>query len=154
MMENEIGSIIGYCYAKNPVTVYENDIPQGHKAPSMYFPAPISTSEVFTSSTFQKTYQLMVKVFEKNSKKAWKEAEGIADSIRLAKWLIPLIDEDGVRIDGRYVVVKNVNVRMLDHGEDGHMATAQLTIEWDSRYNYNQATYEKIGQVFFRYEAN
>lgn len=143
MMEHELGSIVKYCYEKHPVTVYDERIPQGFEKPSMYFPIPRVFDGLLTSSVFTKSYMLAIKVFDDTSRKAFTKSELIADSIRKSRFVIPMFDEAGLSLQ-RVLKIDRINSSELDEG------VVQLNFEWESRYNIDLPTYQKIMNVYIK----
>lgn len=130
MLQDEIGSIMKFCYGKNPVKVYADRIPQNMVIPSMYFPAPIVVSSGDTTTTYRNSYQLFVKIFAASSQQAHTTAHYIAEGIRQRRCIIPVIALDGT-YTGKYMRLKtDIQTKELDDG------VAQLALKWDSRYAY------------------
>lgn len=148
-MEDELGSIVNFCHGLNGVQVYTVNLPEDFEVPSMYFPPPIVVGGEFTSAAFMNSYSLMIKVFEVTAQEAFVTCEGIANKVKRQRWLIPMVDKDGTSLS-RYIFVKAINTRILDHGSDGKTATAQLTIEWDSRYNFDRVEAVKMQEINIR----
>jgi len=149
-MEQELGSIMSHIYRNFPgcEQVYQIDIPAGFQVPSLYFPPPIITSQRFTSHSYQKGFQWFVKLFHKDQEQAFQAAEAVADSIRRNRNCIPLLNADG-SATGRLKFIEAVNVRLIARADD-HTHTAQITIEWSSRYNFDLPSYEKMAKIFYQ----
>lgn len=145
----EVGSIMAHFYQQYPNQVYTERMPQDFVIPSMYLTPPITFGEDFTSHSYQKDYSLTVKLFHESEQGAFAEAESIADSIRKARYVVPIRSEENVPT-GRFIIVKGVEVRMVDSGSV-IMGVAQVTVNWKSRYNYDFPVYQKIMAVYGRF---
>lgn len=145
----EVGSIMSHFYEKFICEVYTERMPQDFVLPAMYFPPPITFSESFTSHSYQQDYSLTIKLFHENEQGAFAEAEKIAESIRKARNVIPIRDEQNVPT-GRFILCSEINVRMIDSGSV-IMGVAQITVGWKSRHVYDFPTYEKIMRVYGRF---
>lgn len=132
-MNQEVGSIMSRFYSIFPVKVYTKEVPENFVVPSMYFPEPFSFDGNDTTSTFMKTYNLVVKLFHTDSQQANSEAERIADTLRRKRMLIPLIEQDGTPT-GEYLRISRIDTRIVD-------GVAFITINWNSRYHYERDDY-------------
>ena len=94
-MNDETGSVMNFFYQVFPVVCYEKEIPDHFQIPSLYFPPPSVFDENDTVSTFKKVFTLNVKLFHHDSQQAHDHAERIADAVREARHIIPLIDRSG-----------------------------------------------------------
>ena len=136
MLQDEIGSIMNFCYNQNPVKVYTNRIPQNMVIPSMYFPVPIVISAGDTITTYRNSYHLFVKVFAVSSQQAHLAAHSIAETLRQRRCVIPVIALDGT-YTGKYMKLNpDIQTKELDDG------VAQLTLKWHSRYPYERDVVE------------
>jgi hypothetical protein len=147
-MDQEIGSIIGFCYQQLPIQLYMDRLPQGFIYPCLYFPPPITTDGADSVSTYLKSYTLPIKIFwgdmktkMMDSQKAAAEADRIADTIRERRFLIPLIQQDGTSASG-FIRIRRCQVKPIDDG------VAQLTLIWNSRYLFHRDTYEKMRHFY------
>lgn len=154
MMEQELGSIMSHVYRNFPACkkVYQIDTPAGFLVPSLYFPPPIIGSERFTSHSYQKNYQWFVKLFHEDQNKAFQAAESVADSIRRNRNCVPLLNTDGTET-GRLKFISGVDVRLVSKADD-LTQTAQITVQWSSRYNFDTPIYEKMGEIFHQMNDN
>ncbi len=142
MIQDEIGSIMRFCYNKNPVKIYSERIPQDMILPNMYFPSPIILSSADTVSTYRNTYQLFVKVFAAKTQQAHQAAHNIAEELRRIRGIIPLIKLDG-ELTGEYMQINlNIQTKPLDEG------VVQLTLKWDSRYLFIREEYPMMEELF------
>lgn len=142
MLQDEIGSIMKYCHTLNPVKIYSDRIPQNMVIPSMYFPVPLVSSSGDTFSTYRNSYQLFVKVFSGTSPEAHDKAHIIAEGIRRAKCIIPVISAAGPST-GKYMRLNtDIQTKELDDG------VAQVALKWDSRYLYDREVYQKMGALY------
>ncbi len=129
-MNPEVGAIMNYFYNLFPVKVYTKEVPENFVVPSLYFPTPFTFDGNDTTSTFMKTYNLVVKLFHVDAQQANYEAERIADAVRKKRMIIPLIEQDGTPT-GDYLRISRVETRIVD-------GTAHITVNWDSRYHYER----------------
>lgn len=130
-MNVEVGSILKYFYDLFPNQVYTDELPQGFKKPSLYFPPVQATDAGDTNMTFLKAYTLNVKLFHDNSRTANAEAERIADTLRRERSVLPIMSEDG-QPSGEYLRINRIETRV---GESG---IAFIILSWNSRYHYTQ----------------
>jgi hypothetical protein len=147
-VDQEIGSIIGFCYKQLPIQMYTDRLPQNFTYPCFYFPPPITVDGPDTVSTYLKNYTLPIKLFwgdmksrAMDSRRALTEADRIADIIREGRFLIPLLNQDGT-VDQGFIRIKRCQTRPLDDG------VALLTLNWNSRYLFHKDTYEKMRHFY------
>lgn len=140
-MEQELGSIRGYCYSKYPIKIYTKRLKKNFEVPCMYFPPPISSDSSDTVSTYLTTYSLGIRVFHADSSEAYSLAENIAHSIRSERYLVPVLNPDGT-LTGKYIRIKRCDAREIEDG------VALLTLTWDSRYKYHRDSYEKMRHLY------
>lgn len=140
-MHQEISSIREYCSVKWPVKVYTKPLPTNYEVPCMYFQPPVITDEKDTASTFSKTYTLSIHIIHSDSEQAVTKADEIADSIRVERFLIPLLDSNGSP-SGDYIRIQGMEIKELDE------VTGNLTINWSSRYHYNRDLYYKMINLY------
>ncbi|MDO7787128.1 hypothetical protein P6N53_07850 [Desulforamulus aquiferis] len=122
------------------MTVYTKRVPQNFTVPCIYIPPPVESDGSDTVSTFLKTYTLGVKIFHVDSQQAVEKVQEIADAIRVGRYLIPILTQDGNQT-GKCIRIKRADVRSADEG------VAILSLTWNSRYKYDKPTYEKMGQL-------
>lgn len=130
MLEQLIGSIKGYFYKKNPVTIFEKELPETIVIPSMYFPPPNILPLPHTKQGYQNNYTMNVQIFEADAQEGLKKAEEIAQSIKKNKYTIPLLNEDGSETDGS-IVFNTVECQMIEFG------IVQIKLEWDYIFEYD-----------------
>ncbi|ASB60539.1 phage portal protein [Bacillus sp. A053] len=130
-MNSETGSIMAFLYSQWSVPIYERELPDHFQVPSLYVPSPSVFEETDTVSTFKKTYSLNVKLFHHDSVQALDEADRLADAIREARNMVPLLSESGEKT-GDMVRVTRIETRVGDRGE------AVMVIRWSSRYYYHK----------------
>ncbi|MGN2620259.1 phage tail terminator family protein [Bacillus stercoris] len=130
-MNSETGSIMAFLYSQWSVPIYERELPDHFQVPSLYVPSPSVFEETDTVSTFKKTYSLNVKLFHHDSVQALDEADRLADAIREARNMVPLLSESGEKT-GDMVRVTRIETRVGDRGE------AVVVIRWSSRYYYHK----------------
>lgn len=131
-MNSETGSIMAFLYSRWPVPIYERELPDQFQVPSLYVPSPSVFEETDTVSTFKKTYSLNVKLFHHDSVQALDEADRLADAIREARNMVPLLSEPGEKT-GDMVRISRIETRVGDRGE------AVMVIRWSSRYYYHKS---------------
>ncbi|MGE6857490.1 phage portal protein [Bacillus pumilus] len=141
-MNQEVGSIMHYCYRKFPVKVYEKKIPEQFQIPSMYFPAAWVNTRNDTVSTFLKTYTLHIKVFHKDSEQAHDAAESIVDALSADRNFIQMVNVEGEPLD-QYVRIKRAETRNGDQG------VATIVLTWDSAYWYNRDEQPSLDDINF-----
>ncbi|MFP7232024.1 phage portal protein [Bacillus subtilis] len=130
-MNSETGSIMAFLYSRWPVLIYERELPDHFQIPSLYVPSPSVFEETDTVSTFKKTYSLNVKLFHLDSVQALDEADRLADAIREARNMVPLLSESGEKT-GDKIRISRIETRVGDRGE------AVMVIRWSSRYYYHK----------------
>ncbi|OIR62877.1 phage portal protein [Bacillus sp. FMQ74] len=130
-MNSETGSIMAFLYSQWSVPIYERELPDHFQVPSLYVPSPSVFEETDTVSTFKKTYSLNVKLFHHDSVQALDEADRLADAIREARNMVPLLSESGEKT-GDMVRISRIETRVGDRGE------AVMVIRWSSRYYYHK----------------
>ncbi|MCY7966558.1 phage portal protein [Bacillus haynesii] len=130
-MNDETGSVMNFFYQVFPVVCYEKEIPDHFQIPSLYFPPPSVFDENDTVSTFKKVFTLNVKLFHHDSQQAHDHAERIADAVREARHIIPLIGRSG-KGTGDSLRISRIETRIGDSG------TASFIIQWNSRYWYRR----------------
>ncbi|HWR07102.1 hypothetical protein [Sporomusa sp.] len=142
MLQDEIGSIMKSCHTLNPVKIYPERIPQNMSIPSMYFPVPLVSSSGDTFSTYRNSYQLFIKVFACTTQEAHNKAHIIAEGIRKARCVIPVISQAGPPTGLYMRLSSDIQTKELDDG------VAQITLKWDSRYPYDREVYQKMGALY------
>ncbi|WP_439024828.1 phage tail terminator family protein [Bacillus halotolerans] len=130
-MNSETGTIMAFLYSQWSVPIYESELPDHFQVPSLYVPAPSVFEETDTVSTFKKTYSLNVKLFHLDSVQALDEADRLADAIREARNIVPLLSESGEKT-GDMLRITRIETRVGDRGE------AVMVIRWSSRYYYHK----------------
>lgn len=141
----EIGSVMKYIYDAHPCQIYLRGVPADFEIPSVYLPTPFHFDAPDTLRTFLTAYQIPIKVFGADTWAAYNHATEIADAIRTNRHLVPILDEAAAPTGG-YIRIKRCDVR----GVDGAEGVALLTLQWDSRYEYNRPTYPKMGKFFLK----
>ena len=132
MIEQEMASIIKYVAEKagGPSPYYWN-VPQNFTIPAVHFPVPEISSGGETFSTYYLDYVWYIKFFHRTEQGAYAMGQTVLNSIRAARNLIPLIEEQGNEIPGEWVRVDDPSLKVVDDG------AAQLTINWRSRRPYD-----------------
>lgn len=146
MIEQEMASIIRFVleHAGDPAPYYW-DLPQNFTIPAAYFPPPEVDTGGETLLTYNMDYVWYIKLFHKTEQGAYALGSAVVAAIRAARNLIPLIEQDGNKVDGSWVRVNDPRLKTLDDG------TAQLTVRWRSRRPYNDVAEEakKAQEIHF-----
>lgn len=142
MLQDEIGSVMRFCYDINPVKIYTDRIPQDMVVPCMYFPAPIVTSSTDTITGYRNTYQLFVKVFAQKTQQAHIKAHEIAEQIRACRGIIAVIGFDGDPSQEYMQVNLGLQTKVIDDG------VVQLAIKWDSQYPFIREEFPIMETLF------
>ena len=141
MIQDEIGSIARFCYDKNPVKIYYDQIPQNMVVPCMYFPEPVVLSSSDTLYAYLNVYQLFIKIFTEKTQTSHRIAHSIAEAIRKARGVIPIINPDGA-LSGEFMQINlDIQTKPLDEG------VAQLSLKWKSRYWYDREQHPYMGTL-------
>ena len=141
MIQDEISSIARFCYNRNTVKLYFDRIPQNMCIPCMYFPAPFVVSSSDTIGAYCNVYQLFIKVFSIKTQDAHREAHAIAEALRRARGVIPVINLDGT-LSGEFMQINmDIETKPLDEG------VAQLSLKWKSRYWYERESQTLMGSL-------
>ncbi len=141
MLQDEIGSIMRFCYDRNPVQVYSERIPQEMIIPCMYFPEPIIMSSSDTIYAYVNVYQLFIKIFAEKTQTSIRIAHNIAEEIRKCRGVIPIINLDG-SLSGEYMQINiDIQTKPLDEG------VSQLSLKWKSRYWYDREKQPIMGAL-------
>lgn len=143
MLDQEIGSIIRCFNDVNKVKVYIDMVPQNFIIPSMFFPKPLTESEIDSFSTYTNDYQMFVKVFEESSLKAYEAAESILEHIRRLRDIIPIYNADGTQSND-FLRIEKLNSREIESG------VRQIEIRWKSRRRFVTESVDKINKVNVR----
>jgi hypothetical protein len=145
MLEQELGSLMKHVHAAFPVDIWTTNATKDLLPPTLYFPPPIMTSRVIMPDAFQYSYTLNVKLFHKSQEEAFAHAHAISISLCKYRMTFKLMDEAG-EDTGKVKKLKAVRVSMLTQpDEENHIA--EIAIEWDSIYRYEQEAYEKMMEV-------
>ena len=142
MLQDEIGSILRFCYDINPVKIYTDRIPQDMAIPCMYFPAPMVISAVDTITGYRNTYQLFAKVFDKKTQQAHVKAHEIAEKIRASRGIIPVIGFNGDPSEEYMQVNLGLQTKVIDDG------VVQLALKWDSQYPFIREEFPMMEALF------
>lgn len=141
MIQAEIGSIARYCYDKNPVKIYFDRIPQNMSIPCMYFPEPIVVSSADTLYAYLNVYQLFIKIFTEKTHTSHRVAHSIAEALRKARGVIPIISPDGTLSGESMQINMDIETKALDEG------VAQLSLKWKSRYWFDREEQPLMGSL-------
>lgn len=131
MLDIFIGSIKGYFYSHFPVQIYDRQLPETIKVPSMYFPQPNILHLAQTKDRYKTVYTVNAQLIEVDTPTAMKKAEEIAQSIRKNWSSIPILNEDGSNTEDVLVFDSVSSERM----EDG---IVEIRLEWEYEFTYNR----------------
>lgn len=141
MLEQEMASIIMFALnsAGNPAPYYY-DVPENFKCPAMYFPQPEIATSGDTFLTYDMRFAWYINVFCATREKASAMAQQVLTAIKQSRNLIPLITEDGEKIEGSWLRLDDPSFQIVD-GD-----VAQLTLTWHSRRPYASTLidYDKV----------
>lgn len=131
MIDQELASIIHFVLksAGDPKPYYWK-VPEDFVVPSAFFPPPEIVSGPDTLNSYKFEYAWYIKLFHKSDEDAYVLGRNVTDEIRKIRNLLPLIDENGEAIEGKYIRIRDPKVLLLENG------ACQLTIEWPSRRPY------------------
>ncbi len=143
MLEEEVSSIAKKMFDISGIqNIYFDEVQEGFKRPSFYFP-PVEQAVIGdTISTFAYDNAMFVKVFDKTTKAAMRLAEQMTHSISAGRNLIPLMSEAG-ELTGKVFRIKDISYKAVDVG------AAQLYIRWKSIYAFTEGTYTKAAKLIF-----
>ncbi|MDQ0060117.1 phage portal protein [Paenibacillus harenae] len=137
----DIVSIAAFCGELVSAQVYIGDVPEQKTIPALAFPPPrIVDSPGTVTSSFRKTYTLVVRIFQETDSLAFAAAESIADGIRFPRYRIPLLGEGGAAT-GDFIRIDQLELQMAGAGE------ANLTLVWSRQLSYERETYQKVNQL-------
>ncbi len=127
MLEQEMASIIKFVLdeSNNPAPYYWK-VPESFTIPSVFFPPPEIVTGADTLSTYSMDYAWNIVMFGRSDQAAYEMGAMVNERIRFYHNLIPLIDTEGERIDGRFVRVDDPSTKLLDSG------AMQLVVTWTS----------------------
>ncbi|MCM2674092.1 phage portal protein [Alkalicoccobacillus plakortidis] len=138
----EVASIGSYLYQLHSVSVFWQESKEGFGEKALYVQQPTTFDAPDTLTSFKKSYNLSVKVFDVDSSTAFYHAERLADEVRMKRGIIPLITPEGDET-GDYVRINRIEARKSEIG------AAILQLTWDSRYLYERAEYVALEDVQF-----
>lgn len=143
MLEAEVASIAKkMCDISGIENIYFDDVREGFKRPSLYFPPVEQTVLGDTLTTFAYDNAMFVKVFDKSTKNAMNIAEQITHAVSIGRNIIPFISEEG-EPTGKVFRIKDVSYKSVDVG------TAQLYIRWKSIHAFAEGTHAKAANLVF-----
>lgn len=143
MLEVQVASIAKRMFDISGIQkIYFDEVEEGFKRPSLYFPPVEQTVTGDTLTTFAYDNAMFVKVFDKTTKLVMEKANQITHAILSNRNLIPIVDEIGQPTGDKFRL-RDTSYRAIDIG------TAQLYIRWKSSYPYTTTTYTKASQFTF-----
>lgn len=130
MLADEVASIAKKMYdITNIQDILFDEVQEGFKRPSLYFPPVEQETTDDTLSTFAYDNSMYVKVFGDTTKAAMEIAEQITHAVNCGRNLIPVVNVDG-EPTGQKFRLRNISYRAIEIG------TAQLYVRWKSVYAY------------------
>ncbi len=143
MLEEEVASIAKKMYDISGIqNMFFDEVKEGFKRPSFYFPPVEQTAIGDTLNTFAYDNAIFVKVFDKTTKGAMEIAEQITYSITRERNQIPFVNEAG-ELTGSVFRLKDISYQSIDVG------VAQLYIRWKSIYAFTRSVYSKAANLVF-----
>lgn len=142
MLEQEVASLVHFIREMGLLKKeYFGEVPLGATTPSVYYPVPEITGGEFSLDTYESSFSLFIKIFDKDSSGSYSIASQIVDKVQYSGKKIPIYDVDG-NLTGRYFRVKNLSAKNIDVG------TTQIEFSWDVHRGYKKPTVPK-GKVYF-----
>lgn len=122
------------------VTAYYNEIKEGFKVPSVYFPECETRAERGTLDTFILNKSWFINFFHSTTEGAFMLSQRVLRKIVSRRYVIPLFDKSGAetRLSVR---ISMCEIKKVDDG------VYQLWLEWEEIYGYDENESEKV-QVF------
>lgn len=142
MLDQEKGSIIKFFQTVNPGKIYIEEVPKDFVTPSMYFPPPFLDTSRSSFSSYQKDYQMFVKVFEETKLAAAAKGEKIIDELNKNRNIIKLYDVDG-NLTNESIKISKVNGKIIDDG------AYQIEINWKSGNPLGREIVQRINNINF-----
>lgn len=142
MLEQEIAALVHFIRELKLVTQeYFGEVPEGAATPSVYYPVPDIEGNEFSLSTYENSFSLFIKIFDKDTLGSYAIASRIVDEVQSAGKKIPLYDENG-NLTGRCFRVEKLGAKNIDTG------TTQIELTWNVRRGYSMPAGTK-GNIYF-----
>ncbi len=141
MLEQEIASLVHFMEPLN-LAHYFGELPDGFATPSVYFPPPEVEGNEFSVSTYENTFTVFLKIFDRTSMDSFNHASKLVKSIQSKRKRIPLYDEKG-KLTGKNFRIIKLNARNIDAG------VTQVQISWKTHTAYDEETYTKASRFFY-----
>lgn len=143
MLEKETASVIKFVTdAAGSATPYYHNIPENFIVPSVYFPRPDVISGGDTFSTYNAEYTIFINFFHSSTELAYELALPVLHKINAARRLIPVIDEKGKYEKGKFIRVKNAELKKVDE------CAYQLQLEWICRRPYTRDEVQSVQNFY------
>lgn len=130
-MEQIAASIARYILtAAGNITPYYNDLKEGFKVPSIFFPEfEVGTSrEDFDTYAFNNAWY--VKFFHSTTEQACSLAKRVLAKIVGGRYYVPILNKDGTDT-GRKIRISRAEIKKVDDG------VYQMWLDWDESYEYD-----------------
>lgn len=143
MLEAEVASIAKkLCDISGIQNLYFDEVREGFKRPSFYFPPVEQTAIGDTLTSFAYDNAMFVKVFDKTTKEAMRMAEMVTHAVSLGRNIIPIMSQDG-ELTGKVFRIKDLSYKSVEIG------VAQLYIRWKSTYAFAEGSHNKAAKMVF-----
>lgn len=129
MLEQEVAALVQFIRPLK-LTEYFGEVPVGAATPSVYYPVPEIEGNEFSLSTFEDSFSLYIKIFDKDTLSSYSIASQIVKMVQSAGKKIPLYDENGV-LTGKCFRIKQIKAKNIDVG------TTQIYVTWDVHTSYD-----------------
>ncbi len=112
------------------VTPYYNDLEEGFKVPSVFFPETETgtTREDFDTYAFNNAWY--VKFFHSTTDQAKALAKKVLAKIVGGRYYVPIVNEDGTYTN-RKIRISRAEIKKIDSG------VYQMWLDWDESYEYD-----------------
>lgn len=130
-MEQIAASIARYILtAAGNITPYYNDLKEGFKVPSVFFPEfeVGTTREDFDTYAFNNAWY--VKFFHSTTEQANALAKRVLAKIVGGRYYVPILNKDGTDT-GRKIRISRAEIKKVDDG------VYQMWLDWDESYEYD-----------------
>ncbi len=143
MLEDEVASIAKKMYDITGIQdIYFDEVREGFKRPSLYFPAPEQEPAADTLSSFAYDNAMYVKVFGDTTKAAMEIAQQVIHEVSRRRNLIPVVDDDG-EPTGKRFRLSSISSKAIEVG------TAQVYVRWKSVYDYAGEAHTRAAKMFY-----
>jgi len=129
MYEQLLGSIKGFMYKQTGLDIYDAELPEQIKVPSIFIPHPQVIPQYHSKDSYRNIYSLTIKVFHESAENSSTVADDIAQAIRDNKFKIPVLEQNGTETSNT-IVFDRVETNNLED----HMTI--LVLEWVYDFNF------------------